>query len=87
MKGRGEPRDSFQDLRSFVGRFLSGQEQKFIASMRGTCGYLERRISSKIRERRIREIKVFGFRKLPTHVSKLQEGGNSSYFFYFPSLG
>ena len=55
--------------------------------MRGTCGYLERRISSKIRERRIQEIKVFGFRKLPTHVSTLQEGGNSSYLVYFPSLG
>ena len=55
--------------------------------MRDTCGYLERRISSKIREMRIREIEVFGFRKLPTHVSTLQEGGNSSYLVYFPSLG
>ena len=42
-------------------------------------GYLERRISSSIRERRFREIEVFGFRRLPTHVSMLQEVRNSSY--------
>ena len=45
---RGEPKASFQDLRSSVGWFSSGQEQKFIASMRGKRGYLERRISPKI---------------------------------------
>ena len=39
----GEPNASFQDLRSSVGQFSSGQEQKFIVSTRGTRGYLERR--------------------------------------------
>ena len=67
---RGEPKAPFQDLRSSVGRFLSSQEQKFIASMRGTHGYLERRISPKIQERRFQEIEVVGFRRLPTHVSR-----------------
>ena len=45
---RGELKASFQDIRSFVGQFSSGQEQKFIALTRGTRGYLERRILLKI---------------------------------------
>ena len=32
---------SLYNLRSSVGKFLAGQGQKFIASMRGTRGYLE----------------------------------------------
>ena len=64
-----EPKASFQDLRSSVCWFSSGQEQKFIATMRGTHGYLKIRILQKIQERRFREIEVFGFRKLPTCVS------------------
>ena len=55
--------------------------------MRGKRGYLKRRILPKIRERRFREIEVFGFRTLPTCVSTLQGVGNSSYSVYFPSLG
>ena len=70
-KEKGEPKASFQDLRSFVGRFSLGQEQKLIASTNGKRGYLERRIFPKIQERRFREIEVFGFRRLPTCVSTL----------------
>ena len=36
-------------------------------------------ISSKIRERRFRDIEVFGFRKLPSRVSTLQEVSDSFY--------
>ena len=61
---------SSQGLRSSVGRFSSGQERKFIASTRGTRGYLERGISPKTQEGIFREIKVIGFRRLPTHVSR-----------------
>ena len=68
---RGEPKASFQDLRSSVGWFSSRQEQNFIVSTRGMHGYLERRISSKIQERRFLEVKVIGFRKLPIYVSTL----------------
>ena len=60
---------SSQDLQSSVGRFTSGQEQKFIASTRGTRGYLKRGISSKIQEERFCEIEVVGFKRLPTRVS------------------
>ena len=63
------------DLRSSVGRFSSGQGQEFIASTRGTCGYLEQEISPKIQERKYQEIEVFGFRRLPTRSSTLQEVG------------
>ena len=42
-RGKGESQASFQDLWSSVGRLLSGQEQKFIASMRGMRGVLEKR--------------------------------------------
>ena len=71
---RGEERKSrvkasSQDLRSSVGRFSSGQEQKFIASTRGKRGYLKRGISLKIQEGRFQEIEVVEFRRLPTHVS------------------
>ena len=66
---RREPKDSFQDLRSSIGQFSSGQERKFIASTR----------VHKIRERRFREIKVFGLRKLPARVSTLQGVRDSSY--------
>ena len=66
-------------LRSSIGCFSSGQEQKFIASMRGTHEYLERRISSNNQEGRFWEIKVVGFRRVPTFVSKLKEVGDSSY--------
>ena len=54
--------------------------------MRGTHGYLERKISPKIQEGGFREIEVVGIRRLPTCVSTLQEVGNSSYLVYFPSL-
>ena len=67
---REESQASFQDLWSSVGRFSSGQEQKFIASTRGTCRYLKRGISPKIQEGRFREIEVVGFRRLRTHVSR-----------------
>ena len=67
---RGEPKASFQDLRSSVSRFSLGQEQKFISSTRGTCGYLKRGISPKIQEGRFWEIEVVGFRRLPTRVSR-----------------
>ena len=60
---------SSRDLQSFVGLFSSGQERKFIASTRGTRGYLERGISPKIQKRRFREIEDVGFGRLPTHVS------------------
>ena len=76
---RGEPRASSQDLRSSVGQFLLGQEQKFITSTNDMRGYLEKRISPKIQERRFREIEVFGFRRLPTRVSMLLEVRDSSY--------
>ena len=72
-RGEGRKRrakDSSQDLRSFVGRFSSGQEQKFIASTRGTPGYIERGISPKFQEGRFREIEVVGFMRLPTRVSR-----------------
>ena len=46
---------------------------------RDTCGYLERRISLNIQERRFWEIKVVGFRRLPTRVSMLQEVRDSFY--------
>ena len=68
---RGEPRASSQDLRSSVGWFSSSQEQKFIASTRGTLGYLERRISPKIQEGRFWEIEVVGFTRLSTRASTL----------------
>ena len=84
---KGELRAFSQDLRSSVGRFSSSQEQKFIASTRGTCGYLERRISPKIQEGRFREIEVVGFRRLPTHVSTLKEVRIVLTLAYFPSLG
>ena len=51
----------------------SGQGQKFIASMKGICGYLEREVSSKIQGGKFGEIEVIGFRRLPTHSSTLQE--------------
>ena len=76
---RGEPKASFHDLWNSVGRFSSGQEQKFITSTRGMRGYLERRISPKIQERRFLEIEVVRFRSLSTHVSTLQEVRDSSY--------
>ena len=76
---RGEIRAFSQDLRSSIDRFSSDQEQKFIVSMRGTCGYPERKISSKIQEGRFWEIEVVGFRRLPTRVSMLQEVRDSSY--------
>ena len=60
---------SSRDLQSFVGLFSSGQERKFIASTRGTRGYLERGISSKIQKGRFREIEDVGFGRLPTRVS------------------
>ena len=47
--------------------------------MRGMREYLERWISPNIREMRFREIEVFGFRKLFTCVSTLQEVRDSSY--------
>ena len=68
-RGKEESQASFQDLPSSVGRFSSGQEQKFISSMRGMRGYLKRGILSKIQEGRFREIEVVGFRRLPTRVS------------------
>ena len=67
---RGELKASFQDLRSSFSRFSWGREQKFIASTRGALGYLERRISLKIQERRFQEIEVVGFRRLHTLVSR-----------------
>ena len=76
---RGEQRASFQDLWSFVGRFSSSKEQKFIASTRGTRGYLERRILPRIQEKRSQEIEVVRCRGLPTRVSTLQEVRDSSY--------
>ena len=60
---------SSQDLRTSVGQFSSGQERKFIASTRGTRGYLERGISPKNQEGRFPEIEVVRSRRLPTHVS------------------
>ena len=71
-RGKEESQASFQDLWSSVGRFLLGQEQKFIASTRGNCGYLKRGISLKIQEGRFREIEVVGFRRLPTRVSRIK---------------
>ena len=84
---RGESKASFQDLWSSIGQFSSGQERKFIASMRGTYGYLERRISLKIQERKFRDIEFFGFRKLPTRVSMFQEVRDSSYLGLLPIFG
>ena len=60
---------SSRDLQSFIGLFSSGQERTFIASTRGTRGYLERGISPKIQKRRFREIEDVGFGRLPTRVS------------------
>ena len=64
-RGKEEIQASSHDLRISVGRFSSGQEQKFITSTRDTCGYLKIGISSKIQEERFREIEVVGFRRLP----------------------
>ena len=68
-RGKEESQAFSHDLRSSEGWFSSGQEQKFIASMRGTRGYLKRGISPKIQDERFREIEVVRFRRLPTHVS------------------
>ena len=51
---------------------------KFIASTRGTCGYKKHEISPWIQERSSK-IKGYGFRKLPTCASKLQEVRDSSH--------
>ena len=69
-KGKEKSEASFHDLRSSVGRLSSGQEQKFIASTRGTHGYLKIGISPKIKDGRFREIEVVEFRRLSTHVSR-----------------
>ena len=69
IREKQESQASFQDIRSSVGRFLLGEEQKFITSTRGTRGYLKRGISPKIQEGRFWEIEVVGFKRLPTCVS------------------
>ena len=61
IKRNRRAKASSQDLQSSVGRFSSVQERKFIASTRGTSGYLEKGISLKIQEGRFREIEVVGF--------------------------
>ena len=61
---------SLYDLKRSGSWFLSGQEQKFIALTKGTCGYLERGISPKIQAGRFQEIEVVGSRRLPTRVSR-----------------
>ena len=55
--------------------------------MKGTHGYLERRISPKIQEMRFREIEVFGFRTLLTRVLRSKREGILHTLAYFPSLG
>ena len=53
-------------------------KHKFIASTRSTCGYKKHGISPWIQERSSK-IKGYGFRKLPTRASKLQEVRDSSH--------
>ena len=64
-RGKEESQASSHDLWSSTGRFSSGQEQIFIASTRGTHGYLKKGIFPKIQEGRFWEIEVVGFRRLP----------------------
>ena len=59
-RGGREHQASLFDLRSSVGRFSSGQEQKFIASTRGMRGYLEREISSRIQGKKVGKSKLSG---------------------------
>ena len=87
MRERGEVKASFQDLRSSVSRFLLGQEQKSIASTRAMCGCRKHEISPRIQAMRFREIEVVKFKRLPTHVSALQEVGDSSYLGLFSIFG
>ena len=84
---RRREKEESQRLPSKIYGVPSGQEQKFIASMRGTRGYVERRISSKIQEMRFREIEVFGFRRLPIRVSRSKREEILHTLAYFPSLG
>ena len=70
-RGEEESQASSHNIRSSMGWFSSGQEQNFIASTRGTRGYLKRGISPKIQEGRFREIKVVGLRRLSTRVSRV----------------
>ena len=64
-----------------------GPRKKVITSTRGMRGYLEREISPRIQERKFQEIKVFGFRRLPTRSSTLQEVWILPTLVYFPFLG
>ena len=50
-------------------------------------GCLKHGISLRIQAKRFREIKVVGFRRLPTRVSTLQEIGDSSYLGLFSIFG
>ena len=83
--------DETQELPSKVYRvplvYFRRAKNKISSYRRGTCGYLKRRISSKIKERRFREIEVVGFRRLPTHVSTLQEVKDSSYLGLLSIIG
>ena len=54
----------------FHGSSFVGPRTKFIASTRGTRGYLKIGISPKIKDGRFREIEVIEFRRLSTHVSR-----------------
>ena len=61
-------RASSDDPRSSIGRNLSSQELKFIASTRVTCTYKKRGVSPKIQRKRFREIEGLGLGRLPTFL-------------------
>ena len=82
MRGGGESK-----LLSTIYGAPLGQGKKFIASTKVMRGYLEIEISPRIKERKFREIKFVGFRRLPTHSSTLQEVGIIPTLVYFPFLG
>ena len=77
-------------LLSAIYGVLSGQERKFIASMRAICGYKKRGISSRIQKRssgnqrfRVWEVSM----RLPRVSSMLKEVGILPTLVYFPFFG
>ena len=89
-EGKSASKLSFNDPRSFVGRNLSSQEPKFIASTRATCGYQKRGISSKIQGGDLGESNFSGLGGvLETSFcsTMLQEVGIFPTLVLFPSYG
>ena len=84
---KGRAKAFSHDLQSSIRRFSSGKEQKFIASTRGTRGYLKIGISPKIQEGRFREIKVVGFRRLPNPCITRLKVRDSSYLVLLSTFG